>query len=348
MRRYLLLEDGSSFEGKAFGSCDNSTGELVFNTSFTGYYEIMTDPSYGGQIIVFNFPSMFYYDYMKDVAQSDGISASGIVIKDGIIPGNGTFKILDDLLKLKHVPGIYGIDTRKLTQKIRDSGNLKGIISSTDRMPDHFSEMDTEDLIKKFSTEESYNIMGKGNKNILFIDMGTKTSLLREVSQLGDLEVVNIFNLPKNYEDYDGIFLSNGPGDPGNKVFSELKGELKNVIGKVPVFGVCLGHQIIGEVIGGRIEKMKFGHHGSNHSVGNGQRSFITSHNHNFRIAEDSLNIKGVDIMYRDLNDGTPEMMGIEDKMLLSAQFHPEGSPGPRDSTGFFNLMRSVMDGIRN
>ncbi|MCL5787954.1 MAG: glutamine-hydrolyzing carbamoyl-phosphate synthase small subunit [Candidatus Thermoplasmatota archaeon] len=348
MRRYLLLEDGSSFEGKAFGSCDSSTGELVFNTSFTGYYEIMTDPSYGGQIIVFNFPSMFYYDYMKDIAQSDRISASGIVVKDGIIPGNSSFKNLDDLLKLKHVPGIYGIDTRKLTQKIRDSGNLKGFITSTDRMPDHFPEMDTEELIRKFSTKESYIINGEGQKKILFVDMGTKSSLLREVSKLGNLEIVNIFNLPETYEDYDGIFLSNGPGDPGNAVFRQLKKELKNVIGTVPVFGVCLGHQIIGEVIGGKIEKMKFGHHGSNHSVGNGQRSFITSHNHNFRIAEDSLNISGVEIMYRDMNDGTPEMIGMEEKMLLSAQFHPEGSPGPRDSTGFFDIMRSVMDGIRN
>lgn len=348
MRRFLLLEDGSSFGGKAFGSFGDSNGELVFNTSFTGYYEIMTDPSYGGQVIVFNFPSMFYYDFTRDIAQSDSVSASGIVVRDGMLPGGGSFRILDDLLKSNQIPGIYGIDTRKLTKKIRDAGNLRGFISSNDKMPDYFPEMNTGELIKRFSTKQSYRINGNGSRNILYVDMGTKKSLLDEMSRLGNLDVVNIFNLPENYEAYDAVFLSNGPGDPGSRVFDGLKSDLKEIIGSIPIFGVCLGHQIIGEAIGGKIEKMKFGHHGSNHSVGNGTSSFITSHNHNFRIAEDSISGKGIEILYRDLNDGTPEMIGMEEQMVLSSQFHPEGSPGPRDSTGFFESVRSVMDGIKN
>ncbi len=348
MRRYLLLEDGDSFEGKAFGSSCESGGEVVFNTSFTGFYEIMTDPSYGGQIIVFNFPSMFYYDYSMDMAQSSGISAQGIVVKDGILPGGKSFYRLNELLKSENIPGIYGVDTRRLTKKIRDSGNIRGIISNSSRFPDEFPAMQTEDLLRKFSIEKNYNIQGREDSKILFIDMGTKTSLIREMRELGSLDVVNLWNMPESYEEYDCIFLSNGPGDPGDRVFADLKEQLKKNLGKIPMVGVCLGHQIIGQVLGGRVEKMKFGHHGSNHAVGNHRETYITSHNHNFRISEDSLLQKDVNILYRDMNDGTPEMIEVEDFMILSSQFHPEGSPGPRDSTGFFQKMRGIIDGIKN
>lgn len=347
MRRYLLLEDGESFEGKAFGSFMEKSGELVFNTSFTGYYEIMTDPSYGGQVLVFNFPSMFYYDFKLDIPQGNRISASGVVCRDSAMPSGESFRLIDRQMKMEGVPGIYGIDTRRLVKKIRDTGNLRGIISNTSKMPDHWDHMDTEHLVRHFGTAENYSIEGEGDRRLLFVDLGAKASLIRQVSQIASLDVVNIFSLPQHLDNYDMIFLSNGPGDPQDRIFDVLKQRLRNTVGKVPITGVCMGHQIIGDVLGARIEKMIFGHHGSNHAVGDSKRSHITSHNHNYRLNEDSLLKAQIPIVHRDLNDGTVEMINLDERMVMSVQYHPEGSPGPVNSTGFFDKMEEMVHAIR-
>ena len=347
MRRYLLLEDGESFEGKAFGSFMEKSGELVFNTSFTGYYEIMTDPSYGGQVLVFNFPSMFYYDFKLDIPQGDRISASGVVCKDSSIPSGEPFLLIDKQMKIQGVPGIYGIDTRKLVKKIRDTGNLRGIISNMPRMPDHWEQMNTENLVRMFGTAQNYSIERESERRLLFVDLGAKASLIDQVSKMGSLDVVNIFSLPEHLENYDMIFISNGPGDPQDKIFRELKQNLKSTVGKIPITGVCMGHQILGDVLGAGIEKMTFGHHGSNHAVGNLNQSYITSHNHNYRLNEDSLLKAQIPIIHRDLNDGTVEMISMEEKFAMSVQYHPEGSPGPVNSTGFFDRMKEMLYVIR-
>jgi carbamoyl-phosphate synthase small subunit len=347
LRRYLLLEDGESFEGKAFGSLNETYGELVFNTSFTGFYEVMTDPSYGGQIVVFNFPSMFYYEYEKDMLQSNGISAQGIVVKDGFKPSGTGFDLINAKMIKDNIPGIYGIDTRKLVKKIRDSGNLKGIISNENKFDTKIPEIDTDELIRRFSTKKPYVINGGNEQKILYIDMGTKSSLLEQISKFGEVQVTNIFNLPSNYNDFDCIFLSNGPGDPRNDVFNHLKADLRKNLGNVPMVGVCLGHQIIGEVLGGKIEKMPFGHHGSNHAVSDGIKSYITSHNHNYRISEDSLDNRGINITLKDLNDGTVEMITDQTNSIISVQFHPEGNPGPVNSTNFFEQVGVMINEIK-
>ena len=347
MRRYLLLEDGTSFEGRAFGSFVERSGELVFNTSFTGFYEIMTDPSYGGQIIIFNFPSMFYYDFKMDIPQSNGISTSGVVFRDGNNPSGKYFNLIDRQMKIEGIPGIHSVDTRKLVKKIRDSGNIRGIISNSDKFPDKWEEMNTKQLITQFSTKSNYSVFSGMDRKILYIDMGSKSSLLSHISKIGDLNVVNIFNMPDNFENYDMVFLSNGPGNPSDEVFYELKRKIRDNRGKIPITGVCLGHQIIGNALGIELEKMQFGHHGSNHSVGNGKMSFITSHNHNYRLSEDSMLRKGISIPQRDLNDNTPEMLHLEESAILSVQYHPEGAPGPVNSTEFFNQMESILNEVR-
>ncbi len=347
MRRFLLLEDGDSFEGKAFGSFMERSGELVFNTSFTGYYEIMTDPSYGGQMLVFNFPSMFYYDFRDDVPQGIRISASGIVCKGGVNPSGTAFHLIDKQMKLEGVPGIYGIDTRKLVKKIRDTGNLRAMLSNSSKMPDTWEPMDTEQLVKKFSPDQSYEVNSQSNKRILFVDMGAKVSLIKQVSHIGNLHVVNLSALPQNFDGYDMVFLSNGPGNPSDKIFDDLRQKLRRAFGSIPVSGVCLGHQIIGSSLGVKIEKMTFGHHGSNHSVGDHTHSYITSHNHNYRLEEDSLLDAQIPIIQRDLNDNTVEMISLDHNLIMSVQYHPEGAPGPVNSTGFFGKMEAMMNVIK-
>lgn len=348
MRRYLLLEDGDSFEGKAFGASVEKHGELIFTTSATGYYEAMTDPSYAGQLMVFSFPSMFYYEFWKDIPQSDGIKAEGIIVRDTMSPEGRGFASIDGLMRHQGVPGIYGIDTRRLVKKIRDSGNLRGIITDDPENDWGFKGHSTGDLIRKV-TGRSETIINMGmERKILFVDLGSKKSLLDRISSMGETHVINLNSRIKSISDYDLIFISNGPGDPSDKSLSIIYDLIKRAEGNIPVAGVCMGNQVIAGALGGIIERMNFGHHGINHAVSDRKNIYITSHNHNFRVSEESLRDAGLKPVQWDLNDGTVEMIENMEKSIISVQYHPEGSPGPVDPSGFFTRVEEMFNAIRN
>ncbi|MCL4346119.1 MAG: glutamine-hydrolyzing carbamoyl-phosphate synthase small subunit [Candidatus Thermoplasmatota archaeon] len=348
MRRYLLLEDGDSFEGKAFGASVEKHGDLIFTTSATGYYEAMTDPSYAGQIMVFSFPSIFYYEFWKDKPQSDGIKAEGIIVKDTMFPQGRGFASIDGLMRHQGVPGIYGIDTRRLVKKIRDSGNIRGIITDDPENHSSFKDHPTRNLIREV-TKRSEIILNKGmDRKILFVDLGSKIDLLEKVSSMGETHVINLDSRVRSLSDYDLIFISNGPGDPSDASLSSIYNMIKKAEGNIPVAGVCMGNQVIAGALGASIERMTFGHHGINHAVSDRRNIFITSHNHNFRVSEESLRNTGLKPVQWDLNDGTVEMIENMEKSILSIQYHPEGSPGPVDPSGFFRKVEEMFNAIRN
>ncbi|MGP6293721.1 carbamoyl phosphate synthase small subunit [Caldiplasma sukawensis] len=337
MRRYLLLQDGSLLEGRSFGSMNDCVGEIVFNTAFTGYYEIMTDPSYRGQILMFTFPEMFSYSYMEEIAQSDKIQASGIVIGNNQNENNRHFRDLDLKMKKFGIPGISGIDTRMLTQKIREEGEMIGwIINSPDRIPERSAEHPVTEV-----SPQSITVSGREEGiEILYLDLGTKISLLHEVEKLGRVTRCGINHSELIDNSFDIVFISNGPGDPSDPVFNSVIKRIQKIIGEVPVFGVCLGHQLMGRAFGLRTEKMPFGHHGTNHGVTDGRKTYVTSHNHSYRVSPSESEVLP---MLFDVNDGTPEMFQYNNSKGYSVQFHPEGHPGPFDPTGFFSLVRNLI-----
>ncbi len=348
MRRYLLLEDGDSFEGKAFGASVEKSGELIFTTSSSGYYEAMTDPSYAGQIMVFAFPSIFYYEFWKDNQQSNGIKAEGIVVRDAPdITGRG-FLAIDGMMKHQGIPGIYGIDTRRLVKKIRDSGNIVGVITDDLNYSGSFERKSTVDLIRNVGPKSEIVLNRGMESKILFIDLGTKSDLLREISAMGETHVAGLDARIGSIYDYDLIFISNGPGDPSDPGLNRIRDLIRKAEGNVPVAGVCFGHQIIGSSLGAELERMPYGHHGINHAVSDGRKIFITSHNHNFRISRESLKNSSLIEMQYDLNDGTVEMAGNIENGIISVQYHPEGSPGPKDPASFFKAVEGLSNAIRN
>ncbi len=348
MRRYLLLEDGDSFEGKAFGASVEKYGELIFTTSSTGYYEAMTDPSYAGQIMVFSFPSIFYYEFWKDKPQSNGIRAEGIIVKDEMFPQGKGFAAIDGLMRHQGVPGIYGVDTRRLVKKIRDSGNIRGIITDNPRNRSDFPEHLTGDLIRSV-TARSEIVLNKGmERKILFVDLGSKRDLLEKISVMGETHVINLDSRVESLSDYDLIFISNGPGNPSDISLSHVYDLIRRAEGNIPVAGVCMGNQVIAKALGATIERMPFGHHGINHAVSDGKNIFITSHNHNFRVSEETLSNTGLKAVQWDLNDGTVEMIQNMEKSIMSVQYHPEGSPGPADPSRFFGKVEMMFNAIRN
>lgn len=335
--RYLLLQDGSLLEGRSFGSMNDCEGEIVFNTAFTGYYEIMTDPSFRGQILMFTFPEMFSYSYREEITQSERIQASGIVIGNNYTEHNQEFKFLDLQMKKFGVPGISGIDTRMLTQKIREKGEMVGwILNSPDQIPKRSTKHPVTEVSPQSLTVSGMDI----GPDILYIDLGTKNSLLYEVEKLGRITRCGINHSEIIDDSFDVVFISNGPGDPSDPIFNSLIKRIGKIAGDVPIFGVCLGHQLMGRVFGMRTEKMPFGHHGTNHGVTDGRRTYVTSHNHSYRVSPSDSKV--LPVLF-DVNDGTPEMFQYNDSMGYSLQFHPEGHPGPFDPTGFFSLLRNMI-----
>ncbi len=338
----LLLEDGTYFVGKSFGAEGEVGGELIFNTSLTGYQEILTDPSYKGQIVVMTYTQIGNYGVNEEDFESKRVWVSGFVVKEyfDFYSNWRAKKSLGEFLREHSVVGISGVDTRALVRKIRERGVMRGIISTLDLNPKSLYEkvkripdISEQDLVERVSTKEGYWFSREGETLVLIIDFGVKTNILRKFKELNCKVFVSPYNRGLEYYKKlkpDLVFLSNGPGDPA-RVYEGIK-LVRELKGKVPIGGICLGHQIIGISLGGKTYKLKFGHHGGNHPVKDLRtgKIHITAQNHNFALKSDSLP-KGVEVSHINLLDNTVEGIISEKFRIFSVQFHPENSPGPHD-----------------
>ncbi len=349
MKAYLVLQNGVYFEGESFGSKESALGEVVFNTSMSGYQEILTDPSYTGQMIALTYPMVGSYGINPDDMESDKIQASALIVKE-YVPKPSNFQSKETLhhfLERHGVPGIQGIDTRKLTRLLRTSGAMNGGIFVTDSYSDALLEkvksapsMVGQDLAKVVSTKTKYSFGNhtKDKFNVAVFDFGVKRNILHLLDQAG----FNVDVYPAQTEastlingKYDAFFLSNGPGDP-EPLHYAINSAKKIMEAKKPLFGICLGHQIIGLALGKKTTKLKFGHRGANHPVRNTENGKIeiTSQNHGFHVlAEDS---NETPITRINLFDNTIAGIKRTGLPVMAVQYHPEASPGPHDSEYHF------------
>jgi len=369
VKAILLLEDGTVFEGNSFGAKGQKCGEVVFNTSMTGYQEILTDPSYNEQIITMTYPLIGNYGTNQSDWESRKIFASGFIVKENCsYPSNWRNKdSLSDFLESNNVIGLEGIDTRKLVKHIRTQGAMKGIISSTDLNIDklkkklaNYPGLVGRDIVKDVTVKKQYSwnkavidvLNGNEQKpqkkyKIVAFDFGIKHNILRLLCTYGcDVKVVPAATSSDEVlsQKPDGAFLSNGPGDPAPIGYAIET--VKKLLGKVPIFGICLGHQILSLALGGKTYKLKFGHRGANHPVKNLRtgKIEITSQNHGFCVDMDSLKNKDIELTHLNLNDNTVEGIRCKKLAAFSVQYHPEASPGPHDSSYLFKTFIELMD----
>lgn len=363
MRGALLLESGHLFAGTLFGyQVSSVVAEVVFNTGMVGYQEVMTDPSYKGQMVVMTYPLMGNYGLNAEDNEATRPSVSGFIVKEACSrPAN--FRLeepLDAYLKHWQIPGISGVDTRRLTRILRESGTMKGMITSLEgreTIEDYAGILkDTpvpEDSVRQVTTPQPYTIAGAG-KRVVVIDLGIKKSILDHLKALGlELVVVPSHSKPKEILalNPDGLFLSNGPGDP--KEVQETIDAIQAIIEQrrsLPIFGICLGHQLLALALGGDTYKLKFGHRGINHPVKDlfQNRVHITSQNHGYAVRAESLPPE-VTVTHLNLNDGTVEGFIHQTLPIMTVQYHPEAAPGPEDSRYLFQqfyekLQQSVVN----
>ncbi len=373
MKARLALENGTVFTGEAFGAEAEVTGEVVFNTSITGYQEILTDPSYAGQIVTMTYPLIGNYGINPDDVESARPQVAGFIVKE-YFDFYSNFRATQSLgawLADHHVIGIQGIDTRMLTKIIRTTGAMRGVISTTEdddetlvRKARRSPEMAGLDLATKVTTTSPYDwdavdrtpfalvpaVKSRTNGkrwNVVVCDYGVKQNILRRLTSYGcKLTVV-----PSQYTaeqilsmNPDGIFLSNGPGDPAAVRYAIEN--IKKLVGRKPIFGICLGHQLLAHAFGGKTYKLKFGHRGANHPVKNllNNEIEITSQNHGFAVDPASLDAAKIEITHVNLNDGTNEGFRHRELPVFSVQYHPEASPGPHDSDYLFARFIEMME----
>jgi len=355
MKAIIALEDGTLFEGTSFGASGERGGEVVFNTSLTGYQEILTDPSYKGQIVTMTYPLIGNYGINLEDNESRKAFAEGLIVRERsrIVSNWRAKKTLEKFLKENNIIGIEGVDTRALTRHIRLKGAMKAFIStkgvnktSLVKKAKTFKGLEGVDLVKEVTCKNKYYWNTKGQYKVVVLDCGVKYNSLRILEENNCKVVVVPYwtNAEKILgEKPDGILLSNGPGDPA--AVAHVPDTIKALMGKVPIFGICLGQQMLGLALGGVTFKLKFGHHGGNHPVKDlrtGKIS-ITSQNHGFCVDIDSLNKDNIEITHINLNDNTLE--GIRHKKLpiFSVQFHPESGPGPHDAGYLFARFIEMM-----
>ena len=350
MNGKLILEDGTVFTGKLLNNM-KATGEVVFNTGMTGYQEILTDPSYCRQIVTLTYPLIGNYGIADIFMQSRKSFVNGFII--GELCDNGSNWHLEtelsDFLTRQGIPCLYDVDTRAVTKHIRAAGTMKGIIVPEDAAKTEIDELFAvpikKEVVSEATTPNVYKMENDG-PHVVVMDFGIKQNILDSLHQWG----CNLTIVPSNTTaeeimnlNPDGIFLSNGPGDP--KDIPDVIENVKKLIGKKPMFGICLGHQILGLALGANTYKLKFGHRGSNQPVKNLEtgRVYITSQNHGYAVDEASLEGLPLKVTHRSINDGTVEGMRHTKLPIFSVQFHPEASPGPTDNTYLFDQFVSML-----
>ena len=372
MQAILALEDGRVFRGKGYGAKGECYGEVVFNTSITGYQEIFTDPSYAGQIVVLTNPQIGNYGTNPEDNEATRPYIEGLIVRE-FSPVSSNWRsqqVADEYLERFKIPVIADIDTRALVRHLRDRGVMRGVISSLESDVDKLiakaraiPKMDGTDLAKVVTTKQRYvwetgersheptEVVGVKDEparfHVVAYDFGIKHNILRKLASEGCR--ITVVPAETKSEDVlalkpDGVFLSNGPGDPEPCTYAA--DNIRRLMGRTPIFGICLGHQLTGLALGGKTYKLKFGHHGGNHPVKQllTGKVEITAHNHNFAVDPDSLPESEVEKTHIDLNDGTLEGLRHRNLPLFSVQYHPEASPGPHDSYYLFKDFIKMME----
>ncbi|WP_153462518.1 carbamoyl phosphate synthase small subunit [Sediminibacillus terrae] len=345
-KRQLVLEDGTRFLGTGFGSDREISGEVVFNTGMTGYQEILSDPSYCGQIVTMTYPLIGNYGINRDDFETITPSIHGLIVKEVCdLPSNyRSEETLDRFLKANDIPGLAGIDTRKLTRLIRNHGTMKGLFTSADCSVERAMQLLHQEIgitnhVERVSTVKPYVVPGRGRR-IVLVDFGMKHGILRELTKRN----CHITVVPHHYSAEkirrlkpEGVMLSNGPGDP--KYVPDAVRMIEEIIPDIPVFGICLGHQLIALACGADTEKLRFGHRGANHPVKDltTGKTVMTSQNHGYTVTKESLAGTELELTQLALNDGTVEGLAHKRYPAFSVQYHPESSPGPEDTYQLFD-----------
>lgn len=365
-RAILYLEDGTAFYGQSLATTGETSGEVVFNTAMSGYQEILTDPSYAGQIVTMTYPLIGNYGVNLEDVESKGVHVKGFVVKE-FCRCHSNFRAtqsLIDYLNEHHILAVEGIDTRALTRHLRQKGALRAIISTEEfdlkrlakKMKD-VPSMEGADWVKEVIGDKAYvwpadgEFKKKPRFKVAVIDCGVKFNILRIFARLGCES--HVFPATTPFEEImkakpDGLFLSNGPGDPAAVTY--VIEQAKKAIGKLPIFGICLGNQILGLAMGGRTYKLKFGHHGANHPVMDEthNRIGITSQNHGFCVDVDSLDKENIEIINVNLNDRTVEGIRHKKYPIYAVQHHPEAAPGPHDAQYLFEDFIKLMERVKS
>lgn len=358
MKAYLILENGQVFEGESIGSQKEVISEFVFNTSMTGYLEVLTDPSYYGQSVIMTYPLIGNYGVCLEDQESNASVVKGFVVNELARAGSNFRKDmeLEDYLIERDIPGIQGIDTRYLTQVIRNQGSMNGMITTNlyenlEEILPKIKEFKIENAVEATTCKESYNV-GDGKIKVAVYDLGLRKNIVNTLVEKGcSVTVYPAFTSAKTILDggYDGVVLSNGPGDP--QELTTVIEEVKILMDcNIPMFGICLGHQVIALANDFKTVKMKYGHHGVNHPVKNLEtgRVYITTQNHNFMVSDDSVDETIAQPWFKNVNDKTIEGLVYKNKNIRTVQFHPEASTGPLDTSYLFDEFIQVIGGKNN
>ncbi|WP_408954373.1 glutamine-hydrolyzing carbamoyl-phosphate synthase small subunit [Natroniella sp. ANB-PHB2] len=351
----LVLEDGTVFKGQAFGAEDKAEGEIVFNTGMTGYEEVLTDASYKGQIVTMTYPLIGNYGIVNEDVESYNSYVNGFVVREFCNqPSNWRSKEkIDQCFKRIGIVGIAGIDTRALTKRLRTKGTMKGIITTVDKTEGELvaeakavSSLSDRDLVSQVTSDKIYKV-GDGQYQVALIDCGVKNNIIRSLTESNcgvtvvpaDTSAEDILNLNP-----DGIMVSDGPGDPKNVPY--VAETVKELMGQVPIFGICLGHQVIGLACGADTYKLKFGHRGANYPVKDlsTNRVYITSQNHGFALKNESLEGLNLEVTHINVNDQTVEGLKHKELPVFSVQYHPEIAPGLEDSYYLFKQFIELIE----